>query len=161
MDRWHRSNVLRREEGVAQKGKMSGTQSMASILPSIRCSDCGVDVELSMMGEHVCSKPLDCKIYSLRPGRHANTGPKATPFPQLRNGQVFPKLSPEGASDQPSAFKAARAPAPPRLQMNAIGTRETPTHLLAMTDKVQVGHWSHQMSLHLPAVAAALMPSHK
>jgi hypothetical protein len=40
---------------------------MASLLPSIRCSDCGVDVELSMMGEHVCLKQTECKIFSLGP----------------------------------------------------------------------------------------------
>jgi hypothetical protein len=100
---------------------MSGTRSMASILPSIRCSDCGADVELSMMGEHVCSKQSECKRPNLRPSRHTNSRTKAAPFPQLRNGQILPKSIPEAASDRPSALKATRAP-PPRLQTNAIGT---------------------------------------
>jgi hypothetical protein len=141
------------------EGKMSGTRSMASILPSIRCSDCGADVELSMMGEHMCSKQSECKAHTLRPGRHTNIRTKATPFPQLRTGQTLSKPMPEAAADRPFALKATRAPPPPRLQTNAIGTPRKSLHFMTATDNVQVAHWFRRMSLHPPAVAGALMPS--
>ena len=47
---------------------MSGIQAIASILPSIRCSDCGADVELSLIGEHLCSKQSEHKMLPLRSG---------------------------------------------------------------------------------------------
>jgi hypothetical protein len=102
--------------------KMAGAQSMASLLPSIRCSDCGVDVELSMMGEHVCSRQSECKVPRLTLGPHTNTRMEVAPFPQLSIAQVPSKSSPETAFGRPFASKAARAPPPPRLQTNVIGT---------------------------------------
>jgi hypothetical protein len=104
--------------------KMVDAQSMAGILPSIRCSDCGVDVELSMMGEHVCSKQSECKAPRLKLGPHTNTRMTVAPFPQLNTAQVPSKSSPEAAFNRPFASKAARATPPPRLQTNAIGTQE-------------------------------------
>jgi hypothetical protein len=137
---------------------MAGAQSMASILPLIRCSDCGVDVELSMMGEHVCSKQSECKVPGLTLGPHTNTGMKVAPFPQLSIAQVPSKSSLETAFDRPVASKAARAPPPPRLQTNAIGAQRKSGHGPMGTDNRQVGHWYYQMSLRLPAVAEVPMP---
>ena len=144
--------------GSAVGGRRGNGEKMAGILPSIRCSDCGVDVELSMMGEHVCSKQSECKVPRLTLGPHTNTGMKVAPFPQLSIAQVPSKSSPETAFDRPFASKAARAPPPPRLQTNAIGTQRKSGHGPTETDNRQVDHWYHQMSLRLPAVAGVPMP---
>jgi hypothetical protein len=110
---------------------MADAQSMASILPSIRCSDCGVDVELSMMGEHVCSKQSERKVPCLGLGPRINTGTTVAPFPQFG---IAPKSSPEPAFDRPFASKTARAPPPPRLQTNVIGTQRMSGHSPMETD---------------------------
>jgi hypothetical protein len=102
--------------------KMADAQSMAGALPSIRCSDCGVDVELSMMGEHVCSKQSECKAPRLRLGPPTDTEMTVVPFPQLNIAQAPSKPSSEAAFNRPFVSKVARAPPPPRLQTNAIGT---------------------------------------
>lgn len=146
------ASVVRGRRGTGEK--MADAQSMAGILPSIRCSDCGVDVELSMMGEHVCSKQSERKVPRLRLGPHTNTGTTVAPFPQLG---IAPKSSPEPAFDRPFVSKAARAPPPPRLQTNAIGTQRMSGHSPTETDNRQVDHWYHQMSLRLPAVAGVPM----
>jgi len=144
--------------GSVVGGRCGTGEKMAGILPSIRCSDCGVDVELSMMGEHVCSKQSECKVPRLTFGPHTNTGMKVAPFPQLSIAQVPSKSSPETVFDRPFASKATRAPPPPRLQMNAIGTQRKSGHGPTETDNRQVDHWYHQMSLRLPAVAGVPMP---
>lgn len=138
---------------------MSATQSMASFLPSIRCSDCGVDVELSMMGEHVCSKLSEGKMYSPRSVLYANVRTKAALFTRLGTEQVVQKALPEAASDRPYAFKAAKAPPLPRLQTNAIGIPQRLGHSPTAADSVQVDHWSYQTSLHLRAAAGDLIRS--
>ena len=113
---------------------------MASFLPSIRCSDCGLEVELSLMGEHVCSKQSERKILRLRTGLDTDMVSKAAPFTQLRIAQVLSKSPPETASNGPLPFKATRAPPPPRLQTNAIGTPQKSGHGSTGTDNVQVVH---------------------
>ena len=35
---------------------MAATMRSSSFLPSIKCSSCGIDIEISMMGDHVCAQ---------------------------------------------------------------------------------------------------------
>lgn len=38
----------------------------SSFMPAIKCSSCGLDVEISMMGEHVCGGPgAERKLFTL------------------------------------------------------------------------------------------------
>jgi hypothetical protein len=37
---------------------MASAPRALSMLPAIKCSSCGVEIEISMMGEHVCSQGI-------------------------------------------------------------------------------------------------------
>lgn len=48
---------------------MAGLARESSFLPTIKCSTCGCDVEISLMGEHVCGAllvPSERKLYTPR-----------------------------------------------------------------------------------------------
>lgn len=47
---------------------MVTSMDLAGILPTIKCSNCGTDVEISAMGDHVCSKPAPGRIPPLARG---------------------------------------------------------------------------------------------
>ena len=40
---------------------MADTSRMSGFLPTIKCSMCAQEIEISMMGEHVCGGPAERK----------------------------------------------------------------------------------------------------
>src|SRR5690348_7153907 len=43
-------------------GKMEIPERRTSFLPSVRCSTCGVEVELDILAKHVCEQLLKCEF---------------------------------------------------------------------------------------------------
>ena len=80
----------------------------ASFLPAIKCSDCGHEIEISAMGEHICTKAPEPEMPAANPYQYKSTNPyesvyMANPFtmktmdypispPMNANG--FPATSP-------------------------------------------------------------------
>ncbi|KAF2838090.1 hypothetical protein M501DRAFT_853359 [Patellaria atrata CBS 101060] len=45
---------------------MSDTMRPASVLPAIKCSDCGAEIEIALMGEHICAPQSTAKTTTSR-----------------------------------------------------------------------------------------------
>ena len=46
------------ERGREEVVDIASTMRVSSMLPAIKCSSCGAEIEISMMGEHVCSQGM-------------------------------------------------------------------------------------------------------
>jgi hypothetical protein len=45
---------------------MASDTAMMGLLPTIKCSSCNMDVEISAMGEHVCANVSKCEFSRCR-----------------------------------------------------------------------------------------------
>ncbi|KFY13923.1 hypothetical protein V492_02968, partial [Pseudogymnoascus sp. VKM F-4246] len=83
---------------------MADTSRMSGFLPTIKCSMCAQEIEISMMGEHVCSGPAE-PTPPLEPSKGYSTySPYDKPLPPPDNGG--------------SQYKSTRLP-PPRVDTGA------------------------------------------
>ncbi|KAL2004533.1 hypothetical protein VTN00DRAFT_3418 [Thermoascus crustaceus] len=103
---------------------MVTSMDLAGILPTIKCSNCGTEVEISAMGDHVCSKPApalpaspppDQEQHRLSPGKPDL--PRIDPFaanrPFLRPEPLTPASSNGSRSVSPlSPFSGTKSPYP-------------------------------------------------
>ncbi|TKX20596.1 LIM domain-containing protein 1 [Elsinoe australis] len=81
---------------------MAMTMRAPSMLPSIKCSNCGNDVEISMMGEHICG------------GSGQRDAPRGNPYPQRVDSPQL--LAPD---DSRGHLKPTRFVPPPRIDPSA------------------------------------------
>ncbi|KFX96185.1 hypothetical protein O988_05427, partial [Pseudogymnoascus sp. VKM F-3808] len=84
---------------------MADTSRMSGFLPTIKCSMCAQEIEISMMGEHVCGGP-------------------AEPTPPLESSKGYSTYSPYDKPLPPpenngSQYKSTRLPPPPRVDTGA------------------------------------------
>ncbi|KAK2753477.1 hypothetical protein FQN54_007867 [Arachnomyces sp. PD_36] len=93
----------------ARRGKMSRIMSKAGLLPTIKCSNCAADVEISSMGEHVCSTTSS----QLTPPPD-NNGKNATGFENDNGAYSQNNL----AVEEPWP-KSGRSGPPPRIDPSA------------------------------------------
>ncbi|KAL2071495.1 hypothetical protein VTL71DRAFT_12730 [Oculimacula yallundae] len=84
---------------------MAYAERASSFLPTIKCSMCAQDIEISLMGDHICSGPV------------AATAGEPTPPPDS-TGNFDRMPYKQNATNGPSYLKPGRAP-PPRVDTNA------------------------------------------
>lgn len=51
----------------AEEETVMATMDVAGFLPTIKCSSCNLDVEISAMGEHICAAARECMSHSFVP----------------------------------------------------------------------------------------------
>ncbi|KAM7191468.1 LIM domain containing protein [Naviculisporaceae sp. PSN 640] len=68
---------------------MAGAVRESSFMPTVKCSTCGRQVEISLMGEHVCSE--------------AAPAPTPEPMPSMLAPSLFGRLNPFAAAAPPAA----------------------------------------------------------
>ncbi|KAI9035610.1 uncharacterized protein KD926_003214 [Aspergillus affinis] len=97
---------------------MAATMGLG-LLPMIKCSNCGIDVEISAMGDHVCAKsepvappPSSKSDYDALPRNTGRTGPPAPINPSVANR---PFLRPENAIGVNEPAGLSPQPSPLRL----------------------------------------------
>ncbi|KAL1968390.1 hypothetical protein VTN77DRAFT_1919 [Rasamsonia byssochlamydoides] len=109
---------------------MADDMDIAGILPTIKCSNCGMDVEISAMGEHVCAKPQPPSpppepepapesrppTAGSKPGRQGpppRIDPSAANRPFLRLDVLTPSSSPGSSMSASPGRKSPVRPGPP------------------------------------------------
>ena len=93
-------------------------------MPTVKCSTCSLQVEISLMGEHECtgsgSPPLGCMLLSSSARRHSplTTSPATPPMPAASLfGRLMPTFgNPLAQKQQPRA--------PPQVDTSAASTRD-------------------------------------
>lgn len=95
-------------------------------MPTVKCSTCGLQVEISLMGEHECtgsgSPPLGCMLLSSSARRRSPlTVSLATPPMPATSlfGRLMPTFGNPLAQKQPPR-------APPQVDTSAASTRHPP-----------------------------------
>lgn len=88
----------------------------SSFLPIIKCSDCGIDIDISQLADHVCA-PTSLSKYSKEDSARSDLtmsledeGPAS---PKLERAATFAGPSSSKKSDRQS--RSARMPPPPRI----------------------------------------------
>ncbi|OCK79376.1 hypothetical protein K432DRAFT_330298 [Lepidopterella palustris CBS 459.81] len=96
---------------------MAGTTRPASFLPAIKCSDCGMEIEIVKMADHVCSNTssrMPVNILSANAELRVNieTSQQASPQSKLDRSATFSAGVP---SKSTGLLKPGRMPPPPRI----------------------------------------------
>lgn len=110
------------DRGISTWRRVAMATDGLSFLPTIKCSDCGVDIEISQLADHVCSplskktpQDLDCSTLIIFLD---DEGPAS---PKLGRAATFGEQSFHKKPDRQS--RSARMPPPPRIDPYAASKR--------------------------------------
>ena len=98
---------------------MAASEQNSSFLPSIKCSNCGSEIEISRMGDHVCSQRtffrlIATGIYSCSP----TTAPAIRQQPFSKFTKAFSSMSVNRAAPTPLRPRQL----PPKIDLSAAST---------------------------------------
>ena len=108
--------------------KMAGAMGRETVLPTIKCSNCGAEIEISMMGDHLCSTASQRKnAIGMRKPVDTNRNAASRPAESSFRFKDTPPLSYRTNGSGNDSLKPGRT-APPRIDPQAASRFSVLSH---------------------------------
>jgi len=90
------------------------TPRISQVLPTIKCSNCGITVELRRLAEHICEEAPAMPEMPSQYRKPLQQDPRSYNTPIRNNNNQRPNLSPLSVSDNNNSTRSNRSPRSPR-----------------------------------------------